>query len=161
MKGSNMWQLIFFIASFVSLLSAAFMFASSENTAAKEASELAKAAIAKTAELRQDVINLGEALSDNDKAITHKLEGDETATKRLAELIAHSTINMEKLKQKIEWLEMKAVNSQKQKVTLSQDEPLRLQIIYRKAAPAKKLSDAEVKSKIISKIKTQMKELDN
>lgn len=66
-------------------------------------------------------------------------------------VLAQSTDNT-KLKQKVEWLEMKA-NAQAQKL-LEPSKPIQVSLVYRKAEPKKKAD-------VITNIKKKLKELDH
>jgi len=145
--------MVFFISAFIALVCAAFLFANSENGRAMEASKKATEAIkaaefanARVDELHKEIQSLD---ADYKSLMTTILQNDEHG---------------EKLKQKMEWLEMKVNNQPKHqsatKVILTQEAPLKIGLIYRQAKPPKSIEiDPKLKAALIKKVKTQVKEL--
>jgi hypothetical protein len=106
-------------------------------------------------------MQLKQMMAENEK------RSDESC-KKLVEVLLSNDAHGEKLKQKVEWLEMKANNTQKASlpstITLRQDAPLKIGIVYRQAQPPKKItaqpiSDAKVKKVLIDNMKKKVKEL--
>ena len=153
-------MLLFFIA-YVVLTVAAFWVSNSENSKATEATKLARESLKHAEALDAAVTQLKQMMAENEK------RSDESY-KKLVEVLLSNDAHGEKLKQKVEWLEMKANNTQKASlpstITLRQDAPLKIGIVYRQAQPPKKItaqpiSDAKVKKVLIDNMKKKVKEL--
>jgi len=145
--------MVFFISAFVALVCAAFLFANSENSNAKKAQDLAHSALNNYEKQQIEIANLRE---DVDQLYA--------SYKSLIDTMLSNDSHGEKLKQKMEWLEMKVNNQPKHqsatKVILTQEAPLKIGLIYRQARPAKSIEiDPKLKAALIKKVKTQVKEL--
>jgi len=120
-----MFAMIFFITAFVALVVVSFKMANSENTGAKEAYNMAKLCV------------------DSHNDLIKQVADVKTVASAIADVLKNNNIMTEKLKQKIEWLEMKANNqprqtSQPTTVILKQEAPLKIGVIYKQSKPTKK-----------------------
>lgn len=147
-----MWPMIFCLAAFAALIAAAFIYASSESTAAGEAQIKANEAMASALSAHKQINEIKEAL-----------EAEDVAFKKLVELLNERDQANDKMKQKIEWLELKATAPPKhqppQSLILKQEKPLQVNVLYRESKPVKKLSDEQVRSTVIKNVKKQIQEL--
>jgi hypothetical protein len=124
--------MVFFIAAFVLFVATSFWYANSENSGAKRAFAKAEEAFAQAQALKEEV------------------ERGNLELRRLLDQVMAKEVETNKLKQKVEWLEIKA-NAQAQKL-LEPQKPIRISLIYRdgdkpKATPKFKL-DESIKRKI-------------
>jgi len=120
-----MFAMIFFITAFVALVVVSFKMASSENTGAQKAYNMAKLCV------------------DSHNDLIKQVTDVKTVASAIADVLKNNNIMTEKLKQKIEWLEMKANNqprqtSQPTTVILKQEAPLKIGVIYKQSKPTKK-----------------------
>lgn len=157
MRGSIVWPVIFCVAAFVALIAAAFIYASSESQAARTAEEKAAEAIVKAISVEKKLDDLRSEMAASDAAF-----------KKFVEIINEKDLAHDKMKQKVEWLELKAsrpVHSHgDQTVTLKQEKPLQINVLYRESKGAVKPTDPhelppKLRQDIVNKVKKQVQEL--
>ena len=147
---------IFLIFGFVMFVGAVYFYVKSEESTATSAKETASMALSVS---RVNEVRLGELRAE-------LKEGDE-AFKRLMETLLERDAHGEKLKQKLEWVEMKLNNlprtTKVEPLIVKQTEPLKVHVIYREAikrVPQKtKPMTAKSRKAIVKKVKKQIKEL--
>jgi len=159
-----MSSLIFFIAAFILFLVAAFWFANSENKQASEAERKADQALSHIKAMDSSLATLK---SDVQNQLTIRDEKSLSELKRLTNLISQGLSDQQKFKERTEWVEMKLQNQHRPspptktetKVTLTQEKPLQINVLYREAkAPPKQIED-KTRAAIVEKVKKQVREL--
>lgn len=133
------------------------MFAGQENSKASEANKKAESALKHI-----------EAVDAYVKTLEAKVIDLTNQIAKLVEAITLKDEQTDKTKQKIEWLEMKANNAPKvsnhmnNRVTLIQEKPLQVNVLYREAKARPKPStelDPKVRGALIKTIKKQLSEV--
>lgn len=142
------------------LLLGAFWVANSEHTKASEAIQVAQSARATCDALDRAIVDMRE-----------QRDRDEKAFREFVNSVIEAGRNNLKLKDKLEWLEMKVSHlpraSPSPRVVLSQDKPLRFTVITREGPPLKKKVAAQAstdlsktqKEDLIKTIKKKVSEL--
>lgn len=160
MRGFGLFSIIMFIAGFVFLLTAVFLVINSENMAGKKAQQMSEKVLLDLANVVADNQVLKEALQkynrDNDSDYQKVME------QTLKIQSEHEKIkeDYDKLHQKINWVEVKmsAQNQKPMKIILSQEAPLKVNMIYKKVSH-KKTPEQIQREQLIKKTKNQVQEL--
>lgn len=160
MRGFGLFSIIMFIAGFVFLLTAVFLVINSENMAGKKAQQMSEKVLLDLANVVADNQVIKEALQkynrDNDSDYQKVME------QTLKIQSEHEKIkeDYDKLHQKINWVEVKmsAQNQKPMKIILSQESPLKVNMIYKKASQ-KKTPEQIQREQLIKKTKNQVQEL--
>jgi hypothetical protein len=154
MGGKTMLLLIIYAG----LLALAFFIANSESTKADRAQRSANDALTHASALDSSLEALRKEFNDQKKA------DDDAYKKLLNTLLQHDTIG-EKLKNEVEWLKLRvSVPPKVAPLTIHQDQPLKIQLIYREAKAKPKAatpvhSPDPVREKVIKDIKKKMEGL--
>ena len=159
MRGSKVFSVILFIAGFMYLLTAVFIVINSENMSGKKAQQTAEKVL----------LDLANVVADNN-AIKEALEKYNTANdldyQKVMESLAKSTVENDKLNQKIQWLELKMNtaprSTQPQKIILTQEAPLKVSMIYKKVDQKKKpvqTIQSPTREELLNKARKQVQEL--
>ena len=132
MGGKMIWVVIILYGG---LVAGAFFIANSENSKAKKAGDLAHSALNHAEALDAKLLDLEKKLEESER------KSDE-AYKKLVEIMLTNDSHGTKLKEKLEWLEMKVSNMPKaspspSKVVLTQDKPIQFTVITRQGPPVK------------------------
>lgn len=159
MRGFGVFSIVLFISGFVALLTAVFIVLNSENMAGKKAQEMSEKVLLDLAKVVADNQSIKETLkkynedndSDYQKVLDHALKVQAEQEKM--------KMDNEKLLQKINWVEVK-MNAQNQKPTriiLSQEAPLNIKMLYKKAKS--KPVTGVTREQLLKKTKQQVQEL--
>lgn len=135
MKGVSM---ILFAVAFVLFVGAAFWAINTDNQRVKDACDKADTS--------------AKSVDEMTKQMSVQMKSMELELRAIRETVLAQSTDNTKLKQKVEWLEMKA-NAQAQKL-LEPSKPIQVSLVYRKAEPKKKAD-------VITNIKKKLKELDH
>jgi hypothetical protein len=148
----------FIMLTYGALVATAFWIANSENSKASQALIANERAMKHLGALDQTVLSLkAELQKESDKS--------DEAYKRLVEILLSNDSSGMKLKEKLEWLEMKVSNMPKAQspsptqVVLTQDKPLQFTVITREGPPAQLKKSAGANPQTVRNIKKQLKEL--
>lgn len=146
------WVILVLYAGLVVI---AFFIANSESSKAKDAAEIAKLAMSKIEVLERQVLLLRD-----------QRERDSQALKEFVSAVLSNDSDKAKLKEKLEWLEMKVGNLPKSqvipsKISLTQDKPIQITLIQRKGPPVKLLPVKKQQTDRASLIKEVGKKLND
>lgn len=142
---------IFLIMGFILFVGSVLYYTKSEDAAGKQAQAYAREAITTATLNSREIEELKEDIKRGDDAV-----------QTLVEIMLKNDEHGEKLKQKIEWLEMKANNTPRASSTpssllLKQAEPLKVQVIYSK--PRGRVKKKATKTKTIKKAAPKKKKV--
>jgi hypothetical protein len=158
--GASVGATLFLLFGFAMFIGAVFFYVKGEESSAKQAQAYASEALLATTVNQKAIDELKAEVKEGDQAV-----------QTLVEIMLKNDEHGEKLKQKIEWLEMKANNTPRSSSTpssllLKQTEPIKIQVIYptvnrkvsakkkkavrKKATPKKKKAPLK-KKKVIKK----------
>lgn len=168
MKGRE-FMIILIVGAYGALVLMAFWVANSENSKASAAEAKAQIVLKHAEALDAGLQKANEEI----KALRAELEASDRRTdeayKGLVDTLLKNDLHGEKLKHKLEWLEMKVSNMPKtspspSEIKLTQDKPLQFTVITRQGPPAKlkKPEPAKTQSapkEVIESVKKKMKEL--
>lgn len=150
----TMDAIIFFILAFLIFVGMTVWFLRSEQSKASQA-------LIKSEESQLVFESIDRTVQELKKELTQMNAKYQMAIEAMVKVEGNS----EKLKGKIEWLEMKANNHKPlpSKIILAQEKPIQFQVVYResrgKQKPKPKLTENEAKQAIVKKIQYQMNEL--
>ena len=149
-----MWMVIIGVYTLLTVM--AFWVANSENSKATKAQESAERAEIAAESAQKEVSKLRDEL----RVSSEKSDAD---YKRIVEVMLTNDAHGEKLKQKMEWVEMKLNNQPKvqalQKLVISQEKPLQFNVVYRPSVKKKPLTEAQSRKVLIESTKKKIKEL--
>jgi len=119
MKG--MIAMALFIVTFLLFIGVTFWFINAENSGARDADRKAEVSLSDIADLKIKVSNLKDSVDRADANY-----------KQVLDLLSIGGIDSTKIKQKIEWMEMK-LNAQAHHASTLPNKPIQISLVYRKA----------------------------
>lgn len=158
MKGSTMIEVLI-LGAFTVLVIAAFWVANSERSKAAEANDRAKTAMAHIEAVDNSIVELRDQMAEMKKT----MDFSNVQFKNMIDVVLKSDAHGEELRKKIEWLEMKARNEPRklEKLVISQEKPLDINVLYRPMVKIKPLTDAQIRSKLMKNMTKKIQELSN
>lgn len=156
MKGDKVALVLFFIGGFVAFVAAVFMYVQNEKSPAKAAEAKAALALGK-------IENIDKSDTAFRQQLNEEFKRQVDANKALLDLMLSKDSEADKIKQRVDWLALRAENQMKhpgtQKIELVQSRPIEISITYRKAKDIKPMTDAAVHSEVIKRVQQQVKDL--